>query len=279
MEDPTSYRDFLKSELFRRRQLVPAYSQRVFARELSLRHNHLSQILSGAKGLSPARASKIAALLSMTTKEASTNKVKFRSRPMVRRSTAVGSTDFKTMGTSMKQLLLVCIIGLAACDALPWQKSDDSNGGERQISLDGTPADFKGEWNGLCTARSYDGSDDFDGSASVVVTQADSALEVNGACYKEKPLGEYFKSGKLIIQGNDLIDVQVGEIKGKIGSNALTFKSVLTSSSAPGASIVSVLNMEIDGDSAIRFEFYQDGVNPSVPEGTRILALTGKASK
>lgn len=60
----TDYREMLRSELEFRNSRNVAYSLRAFARSLNLTAPHLSAILSGKKGLSPASATRISDCLS-----------------------------------------------------------------------------------------------------------------------------------------------------------------------------------------------------------------------
>jgi hypothetical protein len=170
-------------------------------------------------------------------------------------------------------LMLSILVALFSCSS---QKSGDESKVDQPF-LDGVPANFDGLWNGHCSSRSHDGKDDFDGSIIFTIRQTDTGIDIAGACYKEKPAGQYFKTNKLTIDGNDLIDERTGVNKGKIGSSALSYKSSLTSADAPGASIESTINIQVQAQNQIGFEYFQDGENTSAR--MRALTITGSAKR
>jgi uncharacterized protein (TIGR02147 family) len=65
-----TYRDLLKRELAWRSCANPAYSQRAFARDISIAPHRLSEILNNKRGLSKEAACKVAAKLNMSANDA-----------------------------------------------------------------------------------------------------------------------------------------------------------------------------------------------------------------
>lgn len=63
------YREILRDEYARRHVANPSYSQRAFARDLKISQGRLSEILAQKQGLSPERASAIAARLGLNQEE------------------------------------------------------------------------------------------------------------------------------------------------------------------------------------------------------------------
>jgi uncharacterized protein (TIGR02147 family) len=64
-----TYRDFIVQEFSKRQRKNPAYSLRAFARDLEIPCSRLSEILNFKRGLSQARAPKLAARLGLTPSE------------------------------------------------------------------------------------------------------------------------------------------------------------------------------------------------------------------
>ncbi len=64
-----SYRDYLRAELVRRIRTNPRYSQRAFARHLTMSPGELSEVLCGKRSLSVRSALKVAKTLGLTPEE------------------------------------------------------------------------------------------------------------------------------------------------------------------------------------------------------------------
>ena len=62
-------RDRLRAELERRVEGNPRYSQRAFARSLSLHHSTLTRVLDGSRGLSPAMVTRLCTRLGLAPSE------------------------------------------------------------------------------------------------------------------------------------------------------------------------------------------------------------------
>lgn len=60
-----TYRDIIKAEFERRRQLDPFYSLRAYAKELRIQPSHLSDLIQKKKGLSKKKAPLVAAGLGL----------------------------------------------------------------------------------------------------------------------------------------------------------------------------------------------------------------------
>lgn len=65
-----SYHEFFLKEYLRRRNLNSKYSQRNFAKDLSIGYELLCKILNGERGISWQRAFQLAGKLGLSTKEA-----------------------------------------------------------------------------------------------------------------------------------------------------------------------------------------------------------------
>lgn len=61
------YRDIIKAEFAERRAVQPFYSLRSFAKDLGLKHSHLSNLFRGKRGLSKNNALPIARALGLKT--------------------------------------------------------------------------------------------------------------------------------------------------------------------------------------------------------------------
>ena len=169
-------------------------------------------------------------------------------------------------------VLTTASISMSACSTS--KTSDEGNG--TPVSFDGTAANFDGTWVGLCKYIDIETSRSFDGDSEVIVKQAAANIEVRGACYSKKPLGQYFLTKLLTIAGNDLLDSDTQKVVGRIGSNALTFRR---SAVAGGNAIVSNLEMKQKSASELDFEFLQDATSTEPPSTTRLSTMTGSAKK
>lgn len=145
-------------------------------------------------------------------------------------------------------------------------------------SLEGVPTSFDGVWSGTCNGASY-GQANYSGAAELTVKQTPESIDIRGACYKQKPIGSYFGTGKLLIKGNDLVLEKTGVNKGRIGNNGIAFKSTLVQPDAPGMAVDSVLTIDLKSPGQVMFIYYQEGVNTTTGARTRAETITGDVVK